>query len=465
MELDAEDHENTQETSDFSFEKSFHGKKKVRKGTKKKKSHKKTKDLNEPNTSNNLGNSQSESQSESQKEIKDLKEQMDEKVENVIKEDKKEEDLIEIKDDNKEIKENENKEGKKVEEEKKEEVKVDEQKIVEEKKEEKIEENKEKAEEVKDNNEKQKEEENKENKNTEENKDKNGNDKEKEEEKPKEEQNLKTNDESKKEEKEQKPEEDKNKKPSQPEGPKKISEFDLINQDPYLKNFEWAIKRRNEHFKNLLHQIESNEKSLENFSNSYQNMGLHVLPNGDIKYREYAPGARGIALFGEFNNWNRDQYWAKRDQYGFWELIIPNEDGKPRIKHKTKVKCNVVLNNGQWADRNPIWIEYLYQNTQSLIFDGVFWNPEEKYVWKYPKKHMPRPRSLRIYEAHVGMSSFYPKITTYKDFAENILPRIKKLGYTAVQLMAIMHHANYASFGYHVNNSLLYLHYLEHLKN
>ena len=50
------------------------------------------------------------------------------------------------------------------------------------------------------------------------------------------------------------------------------------------------------------------------------------------------------------------------------------------------------------------------------------------------------------------MSSFYPKITTYKDFIENILPRVKRLGYTAVQLMAIMHHANYASFGYHVNN-------------
>ena len=448
MELDAEDHENTQETSDFSFEKSFHGKKKVRKGTKKKKSHKKTKDLNDPNTSNNLGNSHSESQSESQKEIKEIKEQANEESKNDIKEDKKEENLIEIKEDNKEIKEDENKEEKKAEEEKKEEIKVEEQKIVDEKKED----NTETKEESKDNNEKPQEEGNQENKNVEENKDKNSNDKEKEEEKPKEEQNLKTNDESKKEEKEEKPEEDKNKKAPQPEGPKKISEFDLINQDPYLKNFEWAIKRRNEHFKNLLHQIESNEKSLENFSNSYQNMGLHVLPNGDIKYREYAPGAKGIALFGEFNNWNRDQYWAKRDQYGFWELIIPNEDGKPRIKHNTKVKCNVVLSNGQWADRNPIWIEYLYQNTQSLIFDGVFWNPEEKYVWKYPKKHLPRPRSLRIYEAHVGMSSFYPKVTTYKDFAENILPRIKRLGYTAVQLMAIMHHANYASFGYHVNN-------------
>ena len=50
------------------------------------------------------------------------------------------------------------------------------------------------------------------------------------------------------------------------------------------------------------------------------------------------------------------------------------------------------------------------------------------------------------------MSSFDPKVSTYLEFANNILPRIKKTGYTAVQLMAIMHHANYASFGYHVNN-------------
>ena len=232
----------------------------------------------------------------------------------------------------------------------------------------------------------------------------------------------------------------------------KISEFEMINQDPSLKNFEWCIRRRNDHFKRQLYQIESNEKSLENFANSYKEMGLHVLPNGDIKYKEYAPGARGIALFGEFNGWNRNQYWAKRDQYGCWELIIPNDNGQPRIKHGTKVKCNVVLNNGNWADRNPIWIEYLVQNKQSLIFDGVFWNPDQKYEWKFPTKHLPKPKSLRIYEAHVGMSSFDPKVSTYREFADNILPRIKRTGYTAVQLMAIMEHANYASFGYHVNN-------------
>ena len=425
MEFDDEKKEDFQEVvEDFSFEKSNKGKKK-RKVTKKRKSHKKTKDFKEEESTNITGNSQS--QNESQKEIKEMSLS---KSENEIKEEKNEDNNDNNKEQEKNTEENNS-----------------------EQKEENLEENKDNKDnkEIKENDIKEKEEENKDNqeqKNNEEINDKNKENKEKE--------NIQEKTEEKKDEKnpeENKPEEKKEeKKKEEYQGPKKISEYDLINQDPYLKNFEWCIKRRNEHFKNLLHQIESNEKSLENFSNSYKNMGLHVLPNGDIKYREYAPGARGIALFGEFNNWNRDQYWAKRDQYGFWDLIIPNEDGKPRIKHKSKVKCNVVLSNGQWADRNPIWIEYLYQNTQSLIFDGVFWNPETKYEWKYPKKHLPRPKSLRIYEAHVGMSSFYPKVTTYKDFTENILPRIKRLGYTAVQLMAIMHHANYASFGYHVNN-------------
>ena len=444
MEFDNdEQQQDSQELGDFSFEKSHTGKKKVRKGTKKKKSHRKTK---EGDSLNQTGNSQNESQ----KEITEIKH---EKKENEVKEEKKEEILNEnINNDNKERKENENKEDvkniKDIKEDKKEE------KIEEIKSEEKIEEKTEQKEEIKENDNKSKEEENNNKNEVIEKKEQNNNEEivNKNNDQNKEKENTNNEEQKEKEKVEQKKEEEKPKLTPPPEGPKKISEFDLINQDPYLKNFEWCIKRRNEHFKNLLHQIESNEKSLDNFANSYQTMGLHVLPNGDIKYREYAPGAKGIALFGEFNNWNRDQYWAKRDQYGFWELIIPNEEGKPRIKHKTKVKCNVVLSNGQWADRNPIWIEYLYQNTQSLIFDGVFWNPEVKYEWKYPKKHLPRPKSLRIYEAHVGMSSFYPKVTTYKDFTENILPRIKKLGYTAVQLMAIMHHANYASFGYHVNN-------------
>ena len=79
--------------------------------------------------------------------------------------------------------------------------------------------------------------------------------------------------------------------------------------------------------------------------------------------------------------------------------------------------------------------------------------PKDKHEFKYPRpKH---PKSLRIYEAYVGMSSVEPKINTYVEFRDDVLPCVKDLGYNAVQLMAIQEHAYYASFGYHVTNVLL----------
>ncbi len=104
-------------------------------------------------------------------------------------------------------------------------------------------------------------------------------------------------------------------------------------------------------------------------------------------------------------------------------------------------------------DRLPAWVKYVTQDLSvSPAYDARFWNPPaaEKYTFKHqrPKK----PASLRIYEAHVGISSPELRVTTYKEFTKSMLPRIKSLGYDAIQLMAIMEHAYYASFGYQVNN-------------
>lgn len=46
-----------------------------------------------------------------------------------------------------------------------------------------------------------------------------------------------------------------------------------------------------------------------------------------------------------------------------------------------------------------------------------------------------------------------PMINTYANFRDDVLPRIKKLGYNAVQIMAIQEHSYYASFGYYSNLS------------
>lgn len=113
----------------------------------------------------------------------------------------------------------------------------------------------------------------------------------------------------------------------------------------------------------------------------------------------------------------------------------------------------MVLPSGERIYRIPAWIKRVVQDLDvSPDYDAVFWNPpaSERYTFKHPRPK--KPESLRIYEAHVGISSPETRVATYKEFTKNMLPRIKYLGYNAIQLMAIMEHAYYASFGYQVNN-------------
>ena len=73
------------------------------------------------------------------------------------------------------------------------------------------------------------------------------------------------------------------------------------------------------------------------------------------------------------------------------------------------------------------------------------------YLMKLPRRP-PKPKSLRIYECHVGISSWEGKVNTYRDFTNSVLPRIVALGYNTIQLMAVMEHAYYGSFGYQVTS-------------
>ncbi len=59
---------------------------------------------------------------------------------------------------------------------------------------------------------------------------------------------------------------------------------------------------------------------------------------------------------------------------------------------------------------------------------------------------------MRIYEAHVGISSGEQKVTSYSHFTRHVIPHIAELGYNCIQLMAVMEHAFYASFGYQVTS-------------
>ena len=105
--------------------------------------------------------------------------------------------------------------------------------------------------------------------------------------------------------------------------------------------------------------------------------------------------------------------------------------------------------SGELVDRNSPWSRYTVCRTDgTFLYEAVHWDPPNPYHFQH--KRPPRPKGLRIYESHVGISSPEPKVASYKYFAHNVIPRIKYLGYNCIQLMAIMEHAYYACFGYQV---------------
>ena len=227
----------------------------------------------------------------------------------------------------------------------------------------------------------------------------------------------------------------------------------LVADNPWLEPYKGHIEWRHRNFLDAKQRIESVAGSVDKFTQSYKEWGLHHNGKG-ITYKEWAPNATELYLCGDFNNWNTSDPNTKctRDEFGMFSLFLPDKENGPQIPHNTKVRCHLVLSNGQQVSRIPAWINYTYQNPENYNFDGVFWNPPEKFVFKHPSPEPPADCALLIYETHIGMAGVEPRVHTYKEFTKDILPMIKKNGYNAIQIMAIMEHAYYASFGYQVTS-------------
>ena len=81
------------------------------------------------------------------------------------------------------------------------------------------------------------------------------------------------------------------------------------------------------------------EGGVLNIGRSYTKYGLNVQPNGDMIYNEWAPNAKSISIFGDFNHWNRDEFYCQKNDFGCFSVKIPaNQDGTPRIQHLHKYK-------------------------------------------------------------------------------------------------------------------------------
>ncbi|KAK2846716.1 hypothetical protein Q5P01_009715 [Channa striata] len=225
----------------------------------------------------------------------------------------------------------------------------------------------------------------------------------------------------------------------------------LLQMDPYLKPYEQDFRRRYELLQKQLCQLEESEGGFDQFTRSYWTFGVQQRPDNSLFFKEWAPAAEALFLTGDFNGWDKFSCPYTKKEFGKWELILPpRHDKSPAVDHNTKLKVVVHTKEGERLYRISPWAKYVTKEEKSVIYDWVHWDPPQPYIQTHPRPK--KPTSLRIYEAHVGIASPEGKIASYTNFTVNVLPRIKDLGYNCIQLMAIMEHAYYASFGYQITS-------------
>lgn len=217
--------------------------------------------------------------------------------------------------------------------------------------------------------------------------------------------------------------------------------------DPFLQAFKTDIELRIQACQSTKKRLLACETSLTSFANGYLYFGFHRQENGWF-YREWAPNAQAIALIGDFNNWNRTSHQLTQIAKGVWELFIP---GAHTLPHGSKIKIEITA-DGKKFDRIPTYCKRAIQNPETYGFDGQIWNPPVVFTWTDHNFHIKAGETLFIYESHIGMSGLKEGISTFTEYADFVLPRVKRLGYNTIQLMAIAEHPYYASYGYQISN-------------
>ncbi|MBS7066467.1 MAG: alpha amylase C-terminal domain-containing protein [Lactococcus lactis] len=216
--------------------------------------------------------------------------------------------------------------------------------------------------------------------------------------------------------------------------------LNILDYDPYLEPFKEDLSLRLFEFARTKKRLLGTDGSLVDFANGYKYFGFQQ-ESKHWTFREWAPNAKRAWLVGDFNNWENN-FELKQAYGGTWEISIPG-----MLPVGSKVKVKLLLPSGETVYRVPSYIMFAVPNERHEL-DGVIVQP--KYDWK--NKAPQLKEAPLIYEAHIGISTEEYKINSYKEFTRDVLPRIKKAGYNTIQLMAIMEHPLYASFGYQVSN-------------
>ncbi len=188
-------------------------------------------------------------------------------------------------------------------------------------------------------------------------------------------------------------------------------------------------------------------------SDAYKFMGAHraeMFGKNGVVFRVWAPNAKYVSVVGDFNNWDNDANpMGKIDECGIWECFIADV-----IDNMSVYKYCVET---AWGDRILKADPYAFYaerrpNTASMFFDidKYEWNDSEWITNKQPVYERP----MNVYEVHVGSWKKHNfgegESFSYRELAEDLVPYVKDMGYTHIEVMPITEYPYDGSWGYQV---------------
>ena len=188
---------------------------------------------------------------------------------------------------------------------------------------------------------------------------------------------------------------------------------------------------------------------------AWQKFGSHrttVDGVSGVHFAVWAPNARRVSVIGDFNRWDgRTHVMTSLASSGVWEIFVPG------LTEGACYKYEVLTPGGHLLEKADPYAQRFEVPPNSA---SIIWT-EGRYEWGDQEWLRDRPsfagwheRPMSIYEVHLGSWRRIPeegnRFLSYRELAETLVPYVREMGYTHIELMPVMEHPFSGSWGYQV---------------
>ena len=186
----------------------------------------------------------------------------------------------------------------------------------------------------------------------------------------------------------------------------------------------------------------------------YEKLGAHLVKKGKKEgtyFAVWAPSADAVSVIGDFNAWKpgATPLGVRWDGSGIWEGFVPD------VLHGTLYKYHIVSKRYNYeVNKGDPFASYWEQppRTASIVWDLEYeWRDDEWMSKRHEHNSLDRP--ISIYEVHLGSwlrENDGGQFMNYRELARKLVVYVKEMGFTHVELLPVMEHPFYGSWGYQV---------------